>query len=129
MGYLVGLALPVVLCTLAFLMGRHELRLYRNSRESGWDLFAYSKGRLWRRMTGVGLLAGVGLTLAALEVLPASTSWGASLYLALLCTEVLGLLVLPLVDLWETSRTAKPKDLMRQADPDRRTRSRPRRPQ
>lgn len=128
MAILLGLVLPVLLGVLAIWLGRRELRVYRESNDFGSDLFVYTKGRLWRRMTGVVLLGLTGATLAALELFPAQTVSGVSVYLALLCAEVMGLLVLPLVDLWETGRGADPADLTRQGDPDRRTRSRPRSP-
>ena len=115
------MAIAVVIC-------RHELAAYRDSKELGSDLFVYSRGRLWRRLTGVGFLLATAVTLAAFELFPAQTTWGASLYVALLTTEVVTLLVLPVLDLWETGRTARPEDLTRQADPDRQKRTQRHRP-
>lgn len=129
MSIVVGLLLPVLLVVLAIWMARRELSVYKDSDDFGSDLFVYTKGRLYRRLSGCGLLGLTGLTLAAFELFPAQTVNGFSIYLALLCVEVLGMLVLPLVDLWETGTGADPADLTRQGDPDRRTRSRPDRPQ
>lgn len=114
--------LPAILWGLAFLLARRELKQYKTADEIGSDLFVYSRGRLIRRMTGVVMLVALGTTLAALGVFPASTASGASIYMGLLISEVLILLVLPLLDLWETARTARPHDLTRQAGPKRKTR-------
>lgn len=119
MGYLVELILPCALCVLAYFIGRRELRLYRHAKASGWDLFVYTKGRLWRRMFGVGVLAATGLTLAGVELHPSPGPVWASVYMGALLTEVVLLLVLPVFDLWETARTAKPEESRRQVDPDR----------
>gem|GEM_PF-4183416 len=123
MSILLGLVLPVVLVTISIWMGTRELRVYRESPDFGSDLFVYSKGRLWRRLAGCVLLALTGLTLSAIELFPARSVSGVSIYLMLLCAEVVALIVLPLVDLWETARTARPGDPTR-ADPDRQTRKR-----
>ena len=122
MALFTGLLLPAFLCAIAVFIARRERRLYRHSKDAGWDLFLYSKGRLWRRMAGVGVLLATAGTLAAVELFPATTSAGASAYLVLLLVEVLALLILPLIDLWETARTAKPEDLTRQGDRERQTR-------
>jgi hypothetical protein len=74
-------------------------------------------------MTGVGVLVLLGGTLAALELFAARTASGASVYMGLLLGEVVVLLVLPFVDLWETARSAKPHDLTRQGGPAPRTRT------
>jgi hypothetical protein len=128
MGVFAGVVVPLALAVLAFMLGRRELALYREGDEFGSDLFVYSKGRLWRRMTGIGVLVALALTLVALEFLPFRSGPALSIYVALLVTEVAALVVLPLIDLWETAKTADSADLTRQGDPDRRTRSRPRRP-
>jgi hypothetical protein len=125
---LVSIVVPAALFALAYLLARRELRQYRAAAEIGSDLFVYSRGRLVRRLIGVGLLVLLGGTLAALGLWPAATAAGLSLYLAALATEVLCLVVLPLVDLWETARTARPHDLTRQAGARPRTRSRSRLP-
>ncbi len=129
MDTLTGILIALALMVIAGVIYRHEISAYRDAKELGSDLFVYSQGRLWRRMTGVGCLLATGLTLASFELFPARSTWAASLYIALFTTEVVTLLVLPLVDLWETGRTAKPEDLTRQADPDRRKRNQRRRPQ
>lgn len=124
----VSLLLPGILWGVAFALGRRELRQYRAVRDIGYDLFTYSKGRLIRRLTGVALLAALGGTLFVFGVAPPGTPRGATIYMALIVSEVLALIVLPLFDLWETARTARPADLTRQADRPPRTRSRPRNP-
>ena len=128
MGVGVGILLPVVLWGLALVIAKRELGLYREHAEFGTDLFAYSKWRLARRLTGVLVMIALGATLMAYELAPASSPRGASIYLGVLVGEVLALVVLPVLDLWETVHTADPEDLTRQADPDRRTRTKPRRP-
>jgi hypothetical protein len=126
-GFVFTVALAFALWVLAALLGRRELRLYRASGEIGTDLFVYTRARLWRRMTGVGVLAALGATLLAFELVGASSPSGLSLYMALLITEVVVLMVLPIFDLWETARTARPQDLTRQGR-ETRTRKRSRRP-
>ena len=120
--------MPLALWLLALGLARRELGLYRDSDEFGSDLFVYSKGRLVRRMTGIGVLVALGATLASLEFLPFRSSTALTIYIVLLVTEVAALVVLPLIDLWETAKTAQPGNLKRQAGPGQRTRSRPRRP-
>lgn len=122
-----SIGLPLILWALALFVGRREWRHYKTPTDIGSDLFIYSKGRLWRRMTGVALLAALGTTLAALGVFPARTAAGVSIYMALLISEVLVLLVLPFFDLWETARTARPHDLTRQGGPPPKIRARSRR--
>jgi hypothetical protein len=126
--WLVGVAVPIVLWTLAFLLGRREVESYRDRDEVGSDLFRYSRGRLIRRLSGLGVLAGTGATLAAMELIGPKTPRAAAIYLALLATLVAAMVILAVADLIETRRSAAPGRLTRPADPDRRTRSRPRRP-
>ncbi len=114
---LVSIVVPIVLWGLAFLLARRECKQYKVSDEIGSDLFVYSRGRLVRRMTRVAMLVALGTTLAALGVFPARTANGASIYMVLLISEVLILLVLPMLDLWETARTARPHDLTRHGGP------------
>lgn len=114
---LVSIILPVILWGLAFLLARREWKQYRVVEEIGSDLFTYSRGRLIRRMTGVAMLVALGTTLAALGWFPARTASGLYVYMALLISEVVILLVLPMIDLWETARTARPHDLTRQGGP------------
>ena len=121
----VSIVLPAALCGLAYFLARREWKQYKLAEDIGSDLFVYSRGRFIRRMTGVVLLVALAMTLAALGVFPARTASGVSIYMALLISEVLILLVLPLFDLWETARTARPHDLTRQGGPKPRTRSRP----
>ena len=111
-----SIALPLALWAVAVLLARREWRQYRAVARIGHDLFVYSKGRLVRRLIGCLLLAALGVTLFAFGVIPPSTPAGVSTYMALMLSLLLVLLVLPLVDLWETARTARPHDLTRQAD-------------
>jgi hypothetical protein len=127
-GPLVSFLLPLALWALAWGLARRELRQYRAAAEIGSDLFAYGKGRLVRRMIGVGVLALLGGTLAALDIAPARTAARASVYLTLLLAEVILLVGLAVLDLWETARTARPEDLTRQGGQPRRTRTGPRPP-
>jgi hypothetical protein len=124
-----ALVVPVLVWYLAFLLGRRELRAYRRRHKEETDLFVYSKGRFIRRMTGVVALVATGLTLAAWDFLPPKTPQQASLYVGLLLAEVAIIVVLSMVDLWETVRTAKPEDLTRQGAPRRQSRNRRSRPQ
>jgi hypothetical protein len=129
-----SVALGLSLAVVALLLGRRELRLYRErnrgERAPGRvidldrDLFRYSRGRLWRRMLGVGVIAAVGATIAAWELLPPRSPGEATTYLALLLGELAILVALPLLDLWETARTARPGELS-SADPSPRTRTAP----
>jgi hypothetical protein len=122
----VSIVLPVILWALGAFLARREWKQYRVAEDIGSDLFVYSRGRLIRRMTGVAMLLALGTTLAALGLFPARTASGASIYMALLISEVLVLLVLPLFDLWETARTARPHDLTKQGGPPPKTRKRSR---
>ena len=126
---LVSVLLPLALWALAAALARREWRAYRRPDDIGTDLFVYSRGRLIRRMLGVGLLVALGATLAALGWLPARSPRGLSIYMALLAVELAGLIVVPLLDLWETARTARPHDLTRQGGPPprRKGQARPRR--
>ena len=124
---IVSIVVPAVLWGLAYVLARREWRQYQAAAEIGRDLFVYSKGRLIRRMTGVVLLVALGTTLAALGLFPARTATGASIDMALLISEVRVLLVLPVIDLWETARSARPEDLTRQAGGAKKRRK-PRRP-
>jgi hypothetical protein len=128
MGILTGVVFPIVLWGIAWMIGRREMMLYQAAHDHGDDLFVYTKGRLYRRMTGVGVLVALGLTLLLMELWPASSGRGISLYFAIIMTEVAALIALPILDLRETSRTARPEDLKRRAETDRQKRSRSDRP-
>jgi peptidoglycan/LPS O-acetylase OafA/YrhL len=122
---LIGIVLPLGLMCAAVAIGRRERNEFREATQYGTDLFVYSRRRYRRRLFGVALLVATGATLAAIEWIPPTGPGMLTGYLAALVTEVVVLLLLPLVDLWETARTARPEDLTRQGDPERRIRSRP----
>jgi hypothetical protein len=108
MSPLVTIVVPAVCLGLAYVLGRREWKLYHAAAEIGSDLFVYSRGRLFRRMGGVVVLAALGLTFVALGVAPPRSPTGADVYLGLIVGEVAVLIVLPIWDLLETSRTARP---------------------
>ena len=125
---LTGIVLPVALVVAAVLISRHESKVYREAQDFGSDVFVYSRRRYRRRTFGVLLMVVTAGTLVGVEWVLAAGPVTMTIYLAVLVTEVAVLLLLPLFDLWETARTARPGDLTRQGDPDRRTRTRPDRP-
>jgi hypothetical protein len=104
MGPAFDVTVPLLLVLVAVLLGRRELRLYRASHDEDSDLFVYSRGRLHRRLAGVVVLASTGLTLGAMAWLPAISPRGTAIYVALLTTEVLALIAIPILDLIETTR-------------------------
>jgi hypothetical protein len=114
-GYVVGIAIPLVLVILAGALAAREIRLYRGTHEIagdlksvlGADFFEYTRWRLARRLTGVVLLVATAVTLAALELAPATTASGAQLYVALITTEALVLIALGVLDLRETGKRAR----------------------
>jgi hypothetical protein len=114
MDLLADLVVPIILIGLASLLTRRELHAHRRREHGDSDLFRYTKGRLVRRLSGIGLLAATGLTLGAWELWPPASPRAASLFLVVMLCEVVGLVVLGLVDLWETARTAQSADLSRQ---------------
>jgi hypothetical protein len=117
---LVNVLLPLVLAATGVFIGLREWQQYKASAEVGHDLFVYSRGRLARRLSGVATLLALAATLFAFGAFPANNPRGASVYLALMIGEVAVLLILPVLDLWETARTARPEELDRQADRPRR---------
>jgi hypothetical protein len=109
MGIATGVVLPCVLFALAGWLARRELRLYREAAEDGDDLFVYSRARLRRRMIGLGALAAIAVTLAVLELGASATAPEiATVCGVLLGVEVLVLFAVPILDLRETARTARP---------------------
>ncbi len=128
MGWVTGILFPIILWSLSVMLVRREFELYRVQEDFGTDLFLYTKGRLIRRLTGVVVIVALGATLMAMELYPAGSGAGASIYLALLLSEMLALVVIPLLDMWETTRTANSIDPTRLGGPGPRKRSRPRRP-
>jgi hypothetical protein len=125
----VSIVVPSLLVGLACALGRREWKQYRAAAEIGSDLFVYTRGRLIRRMTGVALLVALAVTLALFGALPPRTPAGASVYLGVMLGEVVLLIVLPIVDLVETARTARPgKGIRAREGAPPRTRTRPRPP-
>jgi hypothetical protein len=115
---IVTVFLPAFLIGLAYVLGRRELRQYRLSGSIGSDLFVYSRGRLIRRLTGVGMLVALAVTLALLGFLRPAAPRGASLWLAVILGEVIAILLLPIFDLIETARSARPGKGIRARDKD-----------
>lgn len=115
MGFLVGIALPALLVGVAIALAVREIRLFRATHAIagdlasalGADFFEYTRWRLVRRLTGVALLLATAVTLAALELAPATGLAGAQLYIALLTTEALALIIVGLLDLRETAKRRK----------------------
>lgn len=100
--------LPAVVLLLALGLARREWRLYRLSNEIGSDLFVYSRWRLVRRLGGVIVLVGLAATFAALGAWPPHDARAANTYLGLIVGEIAVLVVFSVLDLLETSRTARP---------------------
>jgi hypothetical protein len=120
----VTVVVPGACLLLAAALGRREWRQYRAAAEIGSDLFVYSKGRLVRRLAGVVLLAALGLTFGALGLFPPRSPGGVHVYMGVIMGEVVLLLALPILDLMETARTARPgKGLTHQEGARPRTRS------
>ena len=105
---IVTIVVPALLIGLAYVLARREWKQYRAAGEIGSDLFVYGKGRLIRRMIGIGVLGGLGVTLFLMGLLPPSSPKGATVYLSVIVGEVALLVILPIVDLIETGRTARP---------------------
>lgn len=97
-GFVVALA--------AIALAARELRSYR-TRDDGGDLFIYSRKRLVRRLIGLGVLAATGATLSIWEIAPPGDPGAASLFLGLLLLEIVSLVVIAVLDLRETSSTAR----------------------
>jgi MFS family permease len=113
MGFVAGIAVPLLILAVAIWLARFEMRLYREAHEDGTDLFVYGKGRLIRRMIGVGVMVVTAVGIFWMEI---AWSWSPRLsviVMAILLAAVVLLLVVPLADLRETARTAKPEDLKR----------------
>jgi hypothetical protein len=135
MSPLVTLVLPGAIGAVALLLLRRELELFRGARrgDGDRDLFVYSTGRFVRRLTGIAALLALALTLAGLGLVPPRNAAQAQVYLGLITTELVALVVVPLWDLVETARTARPGDRSRleedpTASPPGRTRTPKRRP-
>ncbi len=110
------IALTAGLWTTAFLLHRHERQLRVKHHTFGTDLFAYSKHRAMCRLLGVGVLSTLGGTLLLFELLPPSTPTMGWLYIAGLFLQVLLLLAIGVIDMWETAKTANPADQSRQKE-------------
>lgn len=101
------LAIAAVIAAVAALLARREIGLYRLRRDAEDDLFVYSKWRLARRLTGVFVLALTACTLVAWELFPPTTATGASVFMTVFLTEVAALVILPIFDLVDTTRSAR----------------------
>lgn len=110
MSPIVTIALPAFILGLAYTLARRELKLYRVAGELGSGLFVYSRGRLVRRLTGIAILVALGLTFAALGIIPPRSAGAANAYLAAILGELGALFVLPIWDLVETARTGRRRD-------------------
>jgi hypothetical protein len=108
----VSAAFPLIIAAaswlLAALLGAHELRAYRSRRGEERDLFAYTHRRLVYRLTGVAALLAFGATLAIWEMVPPRSPGAAVIYLLLFALEVVALLLIAMLDMRETRRTADP---------------------
>jgi hypothetical protein len=113
---IVTIVVPALLLGLSYVLARREWKQYRAANEIGSDLFVYGKGRLVRRLIGIGVLAALGFTLFAMGLLPPSSPRGATVYLSVIVGEVALLVILPIVDLIETGRSARPGKGIRHAD-------------
>lgn len=90
-----------------------EIRAYRRRDDLADDLFVYSRRRLVRRLFGLGVLAGVGATLLVWELATPSDARAASILMMVLLAEILALIVIGVLDLRETSRTARFNQLVK----------------
>lgn len=99
-------AFAALLALGAVVMAFRELRAYRH-RDQRDDLFRYSRRRLIRRLAGMIVLAGVAATLVVWELAPPDTPGAASVFVTLLMVEVAALVVIAVLDLRETSSTAR----------------------
>lgn len=125
MGAVETIVLPAIVALVALGLARREWRLYRVSHEIGSDLFLYSRGRLARRMGGVGILMALAATFAGLGFAPPRDAKDASVFLGLIVGELLTLIALSVWDLIETARSAKPGDPSRLRTGPTRTRTPP----
>jgi hypothetical protein len=113
MGILAGIVLPLLMLAGAIWLARFEMRLYREAHEDGTDLFVYGKGRLVRRMIGIGVMVVAAIGIFWMEV---AWRWSPRItvgVMAVLMAAVILLVVVPFADLRETERTARPGDLKR----------------
>ena len=103
----VELVIAAGIGAISLLLARRELGIYRARKAADSDVFVYSKWRLARRLTGIAVLASTAITLVAWVLVPPTTAGGASAYITLFMCEVAALFVLAIVDLIETTRTAR----------------------
>lgn len=100
------LVFGALLAVAAVPLAAREIRAYRRRDDTG-DLFIYSRARLVRRVTGAVILAGAGATLLVWDVAPPGDPGTASVLFGALLAEVAALIVIALLDLRETSSTAR----------------------
>ena len=103
---MVLVAVGALLAIGAIPLAIREVGAYRR-RDDTDDLFRYTRRRLIRRVTGLVILAGVGATLAIWELAPPADPGSASMLLGLLLVEVVALVVIAVLDMRETSTTAR----------------------
>jgi hypothetical protein len=95
-----------LLAVAAVPLALREISGYRH-RDDRDDLFVYSRARLVRRVTGMVVLAAAGVTLLIWDLAPPDDPGTASLLLGLVLIEVVALVVIAILDMRETSRTAR----------------------
>jgi len=86
---------------------RSEQAAFGAIKNATSDLFIYSRRRLVRRLTGIAVLSALGVVLVVWELAPPSSPSGATVLLGLLLTGVVALVLIAILDLRETSTTAK----------------------
>jgi hypothetical protein len=126
-----ALWLPLLFVAGALWLAHRERASYRSHRDDNdAGFFVYTPRRLRRRLTGAAVLAAVGVTLALWDLARPETAERATLIVVALLVEVLLLVGIAVADFIETARrSAAPPTVPRApADPDRRTRTPPRRP-
>ena len=118
--------LAALCIVLALFLGRREVASYReqNAENAATDLFLYTRGRLRLRLTGVGALVAVAVTLMVWELLPPASPSQLSAYVWALTGAFLVLAGVGIADVILSARTANPSDLTRQGDWRGRKRSR-----
>jgi len=120
-----GAGIGVVLLIVVVLLGLREQSLYTTQRDGLWkdgtDLFVYSKGRFVVRLMGLAMTMVLGVALFCWDLWPPLTPSSLATYVVVFGVSSIGLVVIVVLDLVITARTAKPENLKRQGDLDRQT--------